>query len=214
MFTNPLTRFRREATDIHREVRERVFVAVLRPGVAPAHRRRDAERVVTQARRELERLRERMSDGADRMAEEARAELFNLARMGAAHVQRDMLAEHTAWTAAQEVAAEVPDEAAAAHLIRHGLAQAGRDPHRAIIAGAVALRAYREEWTDALAAFLDSSRGRHRGGWGALEELRTWENIAAGTFPEWASKEVADAEEIAGASWPSNGRTKRRTPAA
>lgn len=202
--TDPLTRFRNEAATIRRETRERVFVA-LHPSHVPAtRRRRDADRAVTEGRRDLENLRERMAQGADGMADEELHALFDLARMDAPHVMRDRLGEVSTWSAAQHAAAQVEDETAAVQVIRRGLAQAEREPFRAIVAGAVALRAHREGWQAALGAFLDSSRGRHHGGWEALERMTTWEAIARGDFPSWAADELPDAKEMAPANWPSD----------
>ena len=202
MLTDPLTRFRNEAATIRRETRERVVVAVTAPRVPAFRRRREAERAVAEGRRDLENLRDRMAQGADGMANEACHGLFNLARMNAPHAVRDRLAEASTWSGAQHAASQVEDEAAAVHVIRHGLAQADRDPFRAIVAGAVALRAHREGWQTALGAFLDSARGRHLGGWAALEELTTWEAIARGDFPAWAADELEPAEVQAGRYWP------------
>lgn len=200
--TDPLTRFRNEAATIRHETRARVIGAVTVGQMPAVNRRRAAERAVTEGRRDLENVRRRMSEGAEMMADEARHSLFNLARMNAPHAVRDRLAEASTWSAAQHAATQVEDEGAAVHVIRHGLAQADRDPFRAIVAGATALRAYREGWETALGAFLDSARGRHLGGWAALEELTTWEAIARGDFPAWAADELEPADVQAGRYWP------------
>lgn len=110
--------------------------------------------------------------------------------------------EVTTWSAAEHAAAQVEAEDAATGLILQGLANAERDPYRAIVAGAVALRAHREGWTSALGTYRDSSRGRHRGGWDALETMTLWKNVAAGEFPEWAAAPIPDASDIAGNEWP------------
>ena len=122
--TDPLTRLTREAAELRHQARQRVFQAALKTGDAAT-----LQRAATKAREgfqaNLERRREAFTKMAPDLAKEARAALFNTARMAAPHVTRDLLREGTQWEAAQHTAEKVKTEQEALDAIGRNLRQAG-----------------------------------------------------------------------------------------
>lgn len=202
--TDPLTSLTREAADLRRQARERVFRVALQEG-DPAWRRRSADRERDAAQDRLERKRAQFTAMAPDLAEEARRALFDLTRMNAPHARRDPLREATQWEAAEHAAKEVKTDAQAVKVIATGLAQFGRDPMAGAIAGAVAMKAHRQGWAEALDRYLASTLGQTRGGRAALERLEVLEKAAAGEgLPPVLGDDLPSAQEMLGARWPSS----------
>lgn len=200
--TDPLTRLTREAIDLRHRARSRVFQAALQPGDA-ATLQRAATRLRDGYQADLERKREAFTTMAPDLAKDARAALFNTARMAAPHVTRDLLREGTQWEAAQHTAEKVKTEAEALEAIGRNLRQARRDLMAEVVAGALALKAHREGWAEALERYLASPSGQARGGRPALDRLVTLERAASGeALPKVLGDDLPTAQEMLGDSWP------------
>lgn len=200
--TDPLTRLTREAIDLRHQARNRVFQAALQPGDA-ATLQRAATRLRDRYQADLERKREAFTTMAPDLAKDARAALFNTARMAAPHVTRDFLREGSQWEAAQHQAAQVKTEEKAVERIRRNLAQASRDFMAGVVAGALALKAHQEGWAEALDLYLESPSGRAHGGRQALDRLVILERAAAGEGPPTVlGDDLPTAQEMLGDNWP------------
>lgn len=200
--TDPLTRLTREAAELRHQARQRVFQAALKTGDAAT-----LQRAATKAREgyqaRLERKRETFTKMAPDLAKEARAALFNTARMAAPHANRDLLREGSQWEAARCTAGKVKTEEEALEAIGRNLTQARRDFMAGVVAGALALKAHQEGWAEALERYLESPSGQARGGRRALDRLVTLEWAAAGEgLPKVLGDDLPTAQEMLGDSWP------------
>lgn len=200
--TDPLTRLTREAIDLRHQARGRVFTLALQPGDAVT-RQRAATRARDGFQAKLERKRAAFTTMAPDLAKEARAALFNTARMAAPHVSRDLLREGSQWEAAQHTAEKVKTEEEALEAIGRNLTQARRDFQAGVVAGALALTAHEKGWAEALERYLESPSGQARGGRQALNGLVILERAASGEgLPKVLGDDLETAQEMLGDSWP------------